>query len=343
MPRQQHPGQQNPLRIAVVGCGAAAQLNHLPALEHIGFRPALLVEPATSRHAELSKRWSAPAIDSFADSMDDFDAAIVCVPHDLHRDVCGELLAAGKHLLVEKPLAVSAREARELRDAAGESSGSIAVAYMRRFLTVNHWTATIIRSGSLGRLRRAEIEEGDPDAWDAATPTHLTPASAGGGVLIGIGVHTLDIAAMWFGQLRPQAYSDDSLGGLEAEAQIELLTEDQVSVSVILSRIRTLSNTARLYFDSGQIRVHLHQNMVEADGAIARRFKFRSVTQTFGELYELQLRTWLDDLEQSTTSMPTAEMGLQTMELVEQCYAMRQSLTHPWDVSRPSAPDLVHG
>src|SRR5215471_1834269 len=95
------------VRLAIIGCGAVVELRHAPALRALGWVPTVLVDPSAARRRSVAAILRASPIEAerVRDVFDRFDAAIVSVPHVLHEVLCLELLNAGKHVLVEKPMA----------------------------------------------------------------------------------------------------------------------------------------------------------------------------------------------------------------------------------------------
>src|SRR4051794_39425130 len=100
------------LRIAVVGCGAVAQIHHLPALAASENAEAvLLVDNDESRARALAERFGVPGVTTdFREIPGRADAAIVALPNNLHAPVAIELLRRGVPVLVEKPMAMTSAQ-----------------------------------------------------------------------------------------------------------------------------------------------------------------------------------------------------------------------------------------
>jgi predicted dehydrogenase len=124
-----------PIGVGLVGCGEIAQLLHLPILNELdGFTIAGLCDLSADTVAHLSKRWSVAATTTDFEeliALPEVDAVLVCTFD--HVPVVAAALAAGKHVLVEKPLAFTPDEARSLQ-AAAEAAGVVAqVGYMKLY------------------------------------------------------------------------------------------------------------------------------------------------------------------------------------------------------------------
>ncbi len=127
-----------PLRVGIVGCGEAAQVLHLPALAELPelFRVTALCDLSRQVAGEVAE--GLPGAAACLDYRDlaarpDVDAVLVANPHVLHAEVALAALAAGKHVLVEKPLCVSLVELDALDGMARRTGLVVQVGYMRRY------------------------------------------------------------------------------------------------------------------------------------------------------------------------------------------------------------------
>jgi predicted dehydrogenase len=119
----------------------------------------------------------------------------------LHAPQAIAALKAGKHVLVEKPMALNTREADEMVEVANQSQRQLAVAYYRRFWPTFEHVKELIDSGELGQIVLVRMAlhswfapaPDDPKAW------RVRPELAGGGVLHDVGSHRLDLLAWWLG------------------------------------------------------------------------------------------------------------------------------------------------
>ena len=127
----------------------------------------------------------------------DIDAVSVCVPNFLHESITLEALKQGKHVLCEKPLALNATAAQGMVDAAKAAGRLLLVCYNHRYRSEIVWLKSLVRRGDFGPIyaakagwmREAGIPGGDR-GW------FTDKARSGGGALIDLGVHVLDLA-LW--------------------------------------------------------------------------------------------------------------------------------------------------
>ena len=123
------------VRIGLIGAGRIAQAAHLPALARAeGARLVALCDPSPVLRQGVSRRYDVPGLAGADDLLgrDDVDAVIVAVPDRLHLPLASRALRAGKHVLVEKPLAATVTEAEELAALAEDTGLRLQVGAMKR-------------------------------------------------------------------------------------------------------------------------------------------------------------------------------------------------------------------
>ncbi len=127
------------IRIGLIGAGAIAQLAHLPVLQNLWdkFEIAGITDVSPSFCDEVKKRYGIPRVYKSADEMlgdASVDAVFVLSPDPLHCDFTIKAIEAGKHVLVEKPLAMNSSDIRRMLAAESANPGVVVmVGYMRRF------------------------------------------------------------------------------------------------------------------------------------------------------------------------------------------------------------------
>lgn len=171
-------------------------LPHVPDLRLVAVQDARL-----DLAREVARRYACPwAGHSFDDLLvrPDVEAVVICTPNALHVPQAQAALRAGKHVLVQKPLALSASDAAATVALAGQTDRLLFVDYTYRFLD----TVRLLRTASGVRAARAVFHNiygpGPEKRW------FLDPHLSGGGALVDLGVHLLDLA-LWL--LEPRALS----------------------------------------------------------------------------------------------------------------------------------------
>ena len=156
--------------------------------------------------------------DLLADSS--VDLVSVCLPHSLHREVALSAIAAGKHVLIEKPLAMDVSECDEIIEAADASGLVVGVQHNQLFYPAHRRARELIEAGELGRILHIRLRlgiGGKYGGWRA------DPALAGGGLLHDAGVHRLYLAPYFGGAIdEVLALTDGTATAAEDQAVIAL-------------------------------------------------------------------------------------------------------------------------
>ncbi len=165
-----------PLRLGVVGAGTISQLAHLPAAEMAGgvevvalcdSRPDLLALVAAHRHIFAT---FASVDDLLAD--DTIDAVDLCVPTIAHDELSVRALGAGKHVLVEKPMASTVPRARRMVEAAHSSGRTLMIGHHKRFDPGCEQSFEVLRAGRIGTPRLLTYPFGTGN-WTEPSPERI--------------------------------------------------------------------------------------------------------------------------------------------------------------------------
>lgn len=182
-----------PLTFALIGCGRISQV-HFQVLAR---EPrARLIAVADTDETAARSAAEATGTRHFTDPAELLrtvspDAVIICTPPDTHRPLAEAALAAGAHVLCEKPLAVTVEDARAMTDAAAAAGRFLMMASKFRYVGDIIKTKGILESGILGEVILLENEF--CSRVDMRKRWNARRAIAGGGVLIDNGSHSVDI------------------------------------------------------------------------------------------------------------------------------------------------------
>ena len=185
------------LRIAIAGCGAIAQLAHLPVLSRMkGVDLVAVCDNDAAKARALADRFGVP--DVFTDleellESDAVDAAIIATPNHLHEPHVLSALRAGVDVLCERPLALTSRGVERVLAAAERAGRRVLVGNNHRFRTDVQALAQFVASGELGQLvglRMGAYAPRPPQGW------RQRRAESGGGAFLEQGFNLLDLA-LW--------------------------------------------------------------------------------------------------------------------------------------------------
>jgi predicted dehydrogenase len=186
--------------LCLVGCGWWGSV-HALELKSLGSRIRRYFTSRDEAQAEeFGRRYDGQAIVSFDAALADprIDAVLLCLPHDQHAEAADRALVAGKHTLVEKPLALSEEEGERLVRRADASGLCLAVCEQYRLSPLVVRAKQLIDQGFLGRVVLAQA--GVSGVFRPGQPWKRTRTSMGGGVFMDVGIHYVDVLRYWFGE-----------------------------------------------------------------------------------------------------------------------------------------------
>ncbi|MDC9580503.1 oxidoreductase [Xenorhabdus sp. PR6a] len=203
------------LKVGLVGYGYASKTFHAPLIA--GTPNVELVAISSSDADKVKKDWSTVSVVSSPEALfndPNIDLIVIPTPNDTHYPLAQKALAAGKHVIVDKPFTITVEQAQSLKKQAEEAKLLLSVFHNRRwdsgFLTVK----SIIKENKLGALKyyEAHFDRYRPvvrQRWREA-------AGAGSGIWYDLAPHLLDQAVQLFG--KPQAITTD-LGMIRPNAE----------------------------------------------------------------------------------------------------------------------------
>jgi UDP-N-acetyl-2-amino-2-deoxyglucuronate dehydrogenase len=195
------------LKLAFVGCGAIARY-HLDGIkEHA---PRIQVTAAVDLDLEKAQAYAIETGGTAFGSLDealaqgDFDAVDLMLPHDLHEAAAIQCFAAGKHVLLEKPMALELHACERILAAAKDAGTVFMVAENAQYWPEIVQAAEVIKSGVIGDIitaRAAFTYEFDPYWFKEEKPWRYEKSRAGGGITIDGGSHWIRPLRMWLGEI----------------------------------------------------------------------------------------------------------------------------------------------
>ena len=199
------------LKLGVVGIGNIFKWAHAkPLLAHPDVEIVALCDILPERAEAFAKEHGIKhTFKDFADliALKDLDAVDICTPNLFHSQVAVAALKAGKHVFTEKPDAVSVEEAQKMHDAAKKSGKILMAMRNNRFEPASQFLKKYIDAGHMGQVYAARCgwlrRRGAPGRGGWFT----TKALSGGGPLIDLGVHFIDLTLWFRGNPRPVAVS----------------------------------------------------------------------------------------------------------------------------------------
>ena len=181
---------QTKLKIGVTGLGRIGWVHCLGLANHADFTLAAVADPAADRRTEAVTKFGCVAVATHDELLrvPGLDAVVVATPTHLHRAMAVAAFTAGKHVLLEKPMAVTVAEAQEIAQAAQRAQRVLTVYQPHRLMAYHQQTRQAIAAGKLGQVyhvKRGAFSWGRRNDWQ-------TLLKFGGGMLSNTGAHFID-------------------------------------------------------------------------------------------------------------------------------------------------------
>jgi len=262
------------VKYGVIGCGAIAQRRHIPE-GHANPRSKIVavVDPLESRAKEVAEQYGAEAYTDHKKMLKeaDIDAAVVCGPNALHAKQTIDALRAGKHVLVEKPMATTRADGKKMVAEAKKARKHLMIGLNQRLMSAHVQAKKLLTKCPLGNVIafRTTFKHPGPDGWsiDGAKSWFFDPDAAFMGVTGDLGVHKADLMRWMLddefvevGGVITTLDKKDSKGkliGLDDNAILQLKSKKGVvgSIEVSWTNYGAEENDTKIYCSNGVMRI----------------------------------------------------------------------------------------
>ena len=197
------------LKVGIIGCGGIANQKHLPALAGIEEVEVVAFCDIIEERAILSKNTYGTSdgrvYSDYKEMLEkeDLDIIHVCTPNSSHAEISIAAMEADNHVMCEKPMAKTAEEARAMIEASEKTGKKLTIGYQNRFRKDSQFLHAACADGELGEIYNAKAHA----IRRRAVPTwgvFLDEEAQGGGPLIDIGTHALDLTLWMMDNYKPK-------------------------------------------------------------------------------------------------------------------------------------------
>lgn len=196
------------LKAGIIGCGGIANGKHMPSIKALGEMDMvafcdLIVEKAEKAKAQYGTEDALVFTDYKELLKLDLDCVYVCTPNRSHSFITVDALHAGKNVMCEKPMAINPAEAQKMLDAAKETGKVLTIGYQGRYRADSQYLKKACEAGELGEVyyaRANAIRRRSVPTWGV----FLNEYEQGGGPLIDIGTHALDLTLWTMNNYKPK-------------------------------------------------------------------------------------------------------------------------------------------
>jgi len=189
------------VRVGIIGCGGIANGKHLPSLKAVDeVEMVAFCDLIETRAQEAAKKYGIEKATIYTDYkklLEDksIDVIHVCTPNRTHSIITVDALESGKHVMCEKPMAINAVEAKKMLDASKRTGKKLTIGYQNRQRQDSLYVKAEVEAGTIGEVYYAKataIRRRAVPTWGV----FLNEYEQGGGALVDIGTHALDLT-MW--------------------------------------------------------------------------------------------------------------------------------------------------
>ena len=197
------------LKVGIIGCGEIAFTKHMPGLEKIeNVEITAFCNRSLEKAERAAREFGAEVARVYTDYQkllqdEQLDLVHICTPNNSHAEISIAALKAGKDVMCEKPMALNYKEAQKMYQTAEKTGRKLSVSYQNRFKAENQLFKEIVESGKLGKIYYAKslaVRRRGVPTWGY----FLDKEIQGGGPLIDIGTHSLDLTLWLLDNYQPK-------------------------------------------------------------------------------------------------------------------------------------------
>lgn len=349
-----HSGAVTPQRrhrIAILGCGGMEK-SHQAVFADLADRVEVVacVDPILERAQAAAEALGAPyAVADYREILDEVDCVLGVLPHHLHHSIGMDCLRAGKHVLMEKPLAITEEECRELQAEAEKQSVTLMTAYPMRYNPLVIRLKKLIDDYTYGQLFHVHIWT---EQYTRYAEGHwgLKKATLGGGQFVSHGCHYIDLLLWFCGPATQGIHMGTTLGTpwMEGEGTSDAIIKFENGIlgyhgGTWGAKGSRLKYAIHAQFSEGMVELDFHAGTLKLIVGLEETLlaEHQITKNVLGEIVE-----FFDALDEGRSPHTDAEQSIQGLQVIWKLYEAEQSgviadlrgiVTHP-EFTGPPAP-----
>lgn len=340
------------LKVGIIGCGMITQKRHAPEyaenenVEIYGF-----FDSSQSRAAEMVKVYGGRAYLSPEEMISDpeIHAISICAPNHLHSPLTIAALTAGKHVLCEKPMALSLEESSQMIRAAEKAGKTLMIGHNQRLLPAHRKAKEILESGQLGKILffQSNFKHSGPESWSinhSNSTWFFNKAQAHFGVLGDLGAHKLDIIRYLIDSEVEEIFSTAMTVDKKYENGEFIDIEDTAismfhmqngltgSMHVSWCNYGSEDNSTVIYCDKGVMKIYgdFPEDMViEMKDKSKVRYEVGGIATNSNQLRSGIINEFVDAIRKNRTPLITGEDGHNTLAVI--VAGLKSANTRQWE------------
>jgi predicted dehydrogenase len=328
------------INVGVIGTGSIARLAHVPAYKKLNTNIIAFADSDLKRAKSLAKKYKVEHV--YADYIDllenkDIDVVSICTPTFLHAPIAIEAAKYGKHILVEKPMALSTKEAEEMTSSASQHSVKLCVVQNNRYTEPVMEATKMYMEGQIGEIisilcvDHQPLFIGSPARWYFDADKTLGP-------LWESSVHALDLVLYFLGKPKHVYTSTRDYHDMGFDTDCKVIMEFENGTKANLD-LTIVSSTYLFYLDVFGTVCDVHADII-SDIMYTRYYKSSLIPETitnlarikrlFGEAFSgkvwttnehyLLIKDFINSIERDTVPPIPGDEGtllIRTIEVIE--------------------------
>ena len=331
------------LTVGVIGAGVVGEMRVRTVVAEPRTTLWGVAEPDAEQRARVAAKTGARVVTEHAAIIEapEVDAVIVSTPAPLHEAMVTAALAAGKHVLCEKPLGTTVESCTRMVAAAKQADRVLAVGFNHRYYPSFRFVRRMIDDGRLGAIDYVRVNAGHPGLGEFRADWMYESDKSGGGAMMDIGIHLTDLVRYFVGDIA-RVYGRTTervwrVAGSEDNAMALLETAGGVSVLYQASwtEWKGYRMCVDVYGQQGTVRGYYAPmfNVLatrSADGSRTRSFelypwlnvreKLGGWERTAGDAFAMELHEFLERIAGRPSSMADGVAGLRAVEIAHAVY-----------------------
>ncbi|GFZ95076.1 oxidoreductase [Paenibacillus marchantiophytorum] len=343
-------------RIGIIGCGGIANGKHLPSLTKLAnVELVAFCDIEEDRAVTAAEKYGVEGAEVYVDYTEllqdsTIDIVHVLTPNDSHAEIAIAALEAGKHVMCEKPMAKTAADAKRMAETAKRTGKKLTIGYNNRFRPDSQHLKRVCAEGELGEIYYAKAHA----IRRRAVPTwgvFLDEEKQGGGPLIDIGTHALDLTLWMMDNYKPKVVLGTSYHKLSQKENAanawgpwdpsKFTVEDSAFGMIVMENGATIvleSSWALNTLEVDEAKCSLSGTEGGADMKEGLRINGEKHSRLFttevdlkagGVAFydgatesaaDLEMRTWIKSIEEDTDPVVTPEQAYVVSQILEAIY-----------------------
>jgi UDP-N-acetylglucosamine 3-dehydrogenase len=323
------------IKVGVIGCGSIAKHRHIPEyVSNSHVEIVALCDIVETRVTELADQYSARAFTDYREllALSEIDAVSICTPNYLHAPISIEALKAGKHVLCEKPMATSRKEAEEMIQAAKSNNKKLMIAHNQRFVASHARARKLIESGEIGKIYsfRTAFGHGGPEGWsaDGKDSWFFRKEEAFIGAMGDLGVHKTDLLRYLLGEEFTEvgAFIETSAkvkADVDDTAVCILKTKSGIigTLAASWSYVSKEDNSTVIYGEKAILRLEddpMHSLIVQYQNGEVVKYELGGIqtNDSGGQKNSKVIEQFVQSIQQDSEPPITGEEGLRSLQVV---------------------------